>query len=174
MSAHTSLFERFAPGVIVAGNEGGSAGFATGRPECFVSDLSALLNRRWMRTSALLAGALALSAAVSPGQTKCSDQVEQNINLTSGTTSYVGVNCIQAAGNSTSGAPTTFTVNSGAGATFQAGQTIYLEPGFHAASGSGFRAFIAPAALTPTITSISPSSAPAGTSVTITGTNFGA
>jgi hypothetical protein len=87
--------------------------------------------------------------------------------ISSGTYTYSATGDIRA--------ETAFTVSGSGSVTFRAGQSIHLEPGFHATAGSGayFHAVIGTTTSGPVITNLTPSSGPIGQLVTITGSNFG-
>jgi hypothetical protein len=87
--------------------------------------------------------------------------------ISSGTYTYSATGDIRA--------ETAFTVSGSGSVTFRAGQSIHLEPGFHATAGSGayFHAVIGTATSGPVITNLTPSSGPIGQLVTLTGSNFG-
>jgi hypothetical protein len=132
-----------------------------------------LVERDWRRPArrTLLRAALCLCAcsliAMRASQAQPSSLDLTSPAISSGTYTYSATGDIRA--------ETAFTVSGSASVTFRAGQSIHLEPGFHATAGSGayFHAFIGTTTSGPIITSLSSYSGPTGTPVTIAGSNLG-
>ena len=87
------------------------------------------------------AGLLLLAAQAGAGQITCPVASATVSNGSSGPLAgaYCGDNYVQSSG--------TATVNAGGNVSFRAGKAVSLEPGFRAAAGSTFRAYIQPPTL---------------------------